>query len=434
MSQTSIGIGLLGAGVVGGGVAKVLRDKAGPLGALTGRPVTLEGVLVRDIGKDRPDGPPVVLLTTNIDDILDNPRVHVVVELMGGETPALDYMLKSISLGKHVVTANKEVMARHGPEILALAQKKGVQVLFEASVAGGTPIIAPLLRDLVANDVLTIHAIINGTTNYILTRMAQEGVDFDVALKEAQELGYAEADPTNDVEGVDAAYKLAILSTLSFRARVKDTDVHREGITRLTASDFLYASELGYAIKLLAIASREDGAVQVRVHPAFVPADVMIAKVDGVLNAVEIETDLAGRVLFHGRGAGSMPTASAVIADIVDIARNVAGDVVPPASLKLSEDVRIRPMLDLETKYYLRLNVADRSGVLAQIASVLGQLDISIASFIQKKSDEAAQTAEIVLMTHRAKEASMQEAIQLLEALEVVVGVGNMVRVEEWQS
>jgi len=199
MSQTSIGIGLLGAGVVGGGVAKVLRDKAGPLGALTGRPVTLEGVLVRDIGKDRPDGPPVVLLTTNIDDILDNPRVHVVVELMGGETPALDYMLKSISLGKHVVTANKEVMARHGPEILALAQKKGVQVLFEASVAGGTPIIAPLLRDLVANDVLTIHAIINGTTNYILTRMAQEGVDFDVALKEAQELGYAEADPTNDV-------------------------------------------------------------------------------------------------------------------------------------------------------------------------------------------------------------------------------------------
>lgn len=434
MSQSSIGIGLLGAGVVGGGVARVLRDKAGPLGALTGRPVTLEGVLVRDIGKDRPDGPPVGLLTTNIEDILDNPRVHVVVELMGGETPALDYMLKSISLGKHVVTANKEVMARHGPEILALAQKKGVQALFEASVAGGTPIIAPLLRDLVANDVLTIHAIINGTTNYILTRMAQEGVDFDVALKEAQELGYAEADPTNDVEGIDAAYKLAILSTLSFRARVKDTDVHREGITRLTASDFLYASELGYAIKLLAIASREDGAVQVRVHPAFVPADVMIAKVDGVLNAVEIETDLAGRVLFHGRGAGSMPTASAVIADIVDIARNVAGDVVPPTSLKLSEDVRIRPMLDLETKYYLRLNVADRSGVLAQIASVLGELDISIASFIQKKSDETAQTAEIVLMTHRAKEASMQEAIQLLEALEVVVGVGNMVRVEEWQS
>lgn len=434
MSQTSIGIGLLGAGVVGGGVARVLRDKTGPIGALTGRPVTLEGVLVRDLRKDRSDGPPVGLLTTRIEDILDNPRVHVVVELMGGESPALDYILKSISLGKHVVTANKEVMARHGPDILALAQKKGVQVLFEASVAGGTPIIAPLLRDLVANDVLTIHAIINGTTNYILTRMAQEGVDFDVALKEAQELGYAEADPTNDVEGVDAAYKLAILSTLSFRARVKDTDVHREGITRLTASDFLYASELGYAIKLLAIASREDGAVQVRVHPAFVPADVMIAKVDGVLNAVEIETDLAGRVLFHGRGAGSMPTASAVIADIVDIARNLAGDVVPPASLKLSEDVQIRPMLDLETKYYLRLNVADRSGVLAQIASVLGQLNISIASFIQKKSDDTAQTAEIVLMTHRAKEASMQEAIQLLEALEVVVGVGNMVRVEEWQS
>lgn len=434
MSQSSIGVGLLGAGVVGGGVARILHDKGGQLGALVGCPVSLEGVLVRDLGKDRPGGPPAELLTTRIEDILDNPRVQVVVEVMGGETPALDYLLNSISLGKHVVTANKEVMARHGPDILALAQKKGVQVLFEASVAGGTPIIAPLLRDLVANDILTIHAIINGTTNYILTRMAQEGVDFDVALEEAQELGYAEADPTNDVEGVDAAYKLAILSTLSFRARIKDTDVYREGITRLTASDFLYASELGYAIKLLAIASKEDGAVQVRVHPAFVPDDVMIAKVDGVLNAVEIETDLAGRVLFHGRGAGSLPTASAVIADIVDIARNLAGNVVPPASLKLSEDVRIRPMSDLETKYYLRLNVADRSGVLAQIAGVLGRLDISIASFIQKESDAAAQTAEIVLMTHRAKEASMQKAIQRLEALEVVVGVGNMVRVEEWQG
>ena len=434
MSQSSVGIGLLGAGVVGGGVARILHDKGGQLGSLAGCPISLEGVLVRDLGKDRPGGPSTELLTTRIEDILDNPRVRIVVEVMGGETPALEYILKAISLGKHVVTANKEVMARHGPDILTLARKKGVQVLFEASVAGGTPIIAPLLRDLVANDVLTIHAIINGTTNYILTRMAQEGVDFDVALKEAQELGYAEADPTNDVEGIDAAYKLAILSTLSFRARVKDTDVHREGITRLTASDFLYASELGYAIKLLAIASKEDGAVQVRVHPAFVPADVMIAKVDGVMNAVEIETDLAGRVLFHGRGAGSMPTTSAVIADIVDIARNLAGNVVPPSPLKLSEDVRIRPMSDLETKYYLRLNVADRSGVLAQIASVLGDLDISIASFIQKQSDEVAQTAEIVLMTHRASEASMQKAIQRLEALEVVVNVGNMVRVEEWQG
>ena len=433
VEKPSVGIGLLGMGVVGGGVAKILSEKSKQLGGLTGCPVTLEGVLVRDPNKRRLHIVPPELLTTNVEDILNNSRVDVVVEVMGGHDPALDYILKGISLGKHVVTANKEVMAQNGPDILTMARKKGVQVLFEASVAGGTPIIAPLLRDLVANEIITIHAIINGTTNYILTRMAQQGMDFGAALAEAQELGYAEADPTNDVEGIDAAYKLAILSTLGFRARVKDTDVHREGITRLTARDFLYAKELGYAIKLLAIASKQDGTVQVRVHPAFVPADVMIAKVDGVLNAVEIETDLAGRVLFHGRGAGSMPTTSAVIADIVDIARNLAGNVIPPAPLRLSEDMRIRPMPELETKYYLRLNVADRPGVFAQIATVLGDLEISIASVIQKETDEVAQRAEIVLMTHRAKEAAVQRALQMLEGLDVVNEVGNMVRVEEWE-
>ena len=432
MANPSVGIGLLGMGVVGGGVAKILSEKSKQLGGLTGCTVTLEGVLVRDPSKRRIHTVPAELLTTNVEDILNNPVVDIIVEVMGGSDPALDYILKAISLGKHVVTANKEVMAQHGPDILTMARKKGVQVLFEASVAGGTPIIAPLLRDLVANEIITIRAIINGTTNYILTRMAQQGVDFGAALAEAQELGYAEADPTNDVEGIDAAYKLAILSTLGFRARVKDTDVHREGITRLTARDFLYAKELGYAIKLLAIASKQDGTVQVRVHPAFVPTDVMLAKVDGVLNAVEIETDLAGRVLFHGRGAGSMPTTSAVIADIVDIGRNLVGKVIPPAPLKLSEDMRIKPMPELETKYYLRLNVADRPGVFAQIATVLGDQEISIASVIQKETDEVAQRAEIVLMTHRAKEAAVQRAMQLLEDLEVVNEVGNMVRVEEW--
>ena len=434
MSEPSIGIGLLGGGVVGSGVARVLIDKGETLGELVGRPLSLEGVLVRDAAKRRPNGPPADLLTTEAGDILDNPRVDVVVEVMGGQQPALDYLLRSISAGKHVVTANKEVMARHGPDLLARALDRGVRVLFEASVAGGTPIIAPLTRDLAANEVVAIRAIINGTTNYILTRMAQQGVDFDAALAEAQELGYAEADPTSDIEGRDAAYKLAVLATLSFRARVRDTDVHQEGISRLTARDFLYAGELGYAIKLLAIAGKEGGAVQARVHPAFVPQNVMIAKVDGVLNAVEIETDLAGRVLFHGIGAGSMPTASAVVADIIDAARSLAGETAPPLALNLSEDVRIRPMSELETKYYLRLSVADRPGVLAQIAGVLGAMDISIASVIQKEADEVAQTAEIVLMTHRAREASMQQALRMLEDLEVVAAVGNMVRVEEWDG
>ena len=433
-SKRPIGIGLLGAGVVGGGVARVLAEKADALGRLAGRPLSLEGALVRDAAKSRPYGPPPELLTTDANDVLDRPGVDVVVEVMGGEQPALEYIRRSIAGGKHVVTANKEVMARHGPDLLAEAQRRGVRLLFEASVAGGTPIIAPLTRDLAANEVTAIRAIINGTTNYILTRMARQGVDFDAALAEAQALGYAEADPSNDVEGRDAAYKLAVLSTLAFRARVGDADVHQEGISRLTARDFLYAGELGYAIKLLAIAAKENGAVQARVHPALVPQDLMIAKVDGVLNAVEIETDLAGRVLFHGRGAGDMPTASAVVADIVEVVRSLGGDTAQPLSLDLSGDVRIRPMSELETKYYLRLSIADRPGVLAQIAGVLGGWDISIASVIQKEADAEAQTAEIVLMTHRAREASMQGALRVLEGLDVVAAVGNMVRVEEWDG
>ena len=432
-SKPSVGVGLLGMGVVGGGVASILAAKGSHLERLVGRPMSLEGVLVRDLSKPRSYQTPAGLLSTEVDEIINNPRVDIVVEVMGGQHPALDLILKSISLGKHIVTANKEVMAQHGPDILALAREKGVQVLFEASVAGGTPIIAPLLRDLAANDVVSIRAIINGTTNYILTRMANQGVDFRDALGEAQELGYAEANPTNDVEGIDAAYKLAILSTLAFRARVKDTDVHREGIAGLTARDFRYSQELGYAIKLLAIASTTDGSVQARVHPAMVPEGVMLAKVDGVLNAVEVETDLAGRVLFHGRGAGSMPTTSAIMADIVDIARNIVGSVLPPPPVELSEDVRIRPMRDLETKYYLRLSVRDRPGVLAGIASILGELQISIASVIQKERDETAERAEIVLMTHTSKESSMQQAVIRLRELEIVQEVGSLVRVEEWE-
>ena len=429
---SSIGIGMLGMGVVGSGVARALTEKSEHLAAQIGRPVSLMGILVRDPAKRRPYTVPAHLLTTDPETILSNPKIDVVVEIMGGQEPALEYITKSISQGKHVATANKEVMARHGPDILTQARKQGVHVMFEASVAGGTPIIGPLRRDLVANDVVAIHGIINGTTNYILTRMAQEGVDFEIALKEAQELGYAEADPSNDVEGIDAAYKLAILSTLAFGARVRDTDVHREGITRLRARDFLYAGELGYAIKLMAMAKKQDGYLQVRVHPVFVPTDVLIAKVDGVFNAVEIETDLAGRVLFHGRGAGSLPTTSALVADIVNISRNIVGNLRSPTALKLDEDVVIRPMHELETKYYLRVIVADRPGVLAQIAKILGDLRISIDSVIQKGTDDVAQSAELVLTTHRAKEALMQQAIQLVEALPVVHEVGNMVRVEEW--
>ena len=430
--KQSVGIGLLGMGVVGGGVASVVTDKGAQLAKMIGAPVKLHGALVRDLSRQRAATLTDGALTTSADDILGNPDVDIVVEVMGGEQPALDYILKSISLGKHVVTANKEVMAKHGAKILTQARENGVQVLFEASVAGGTPIIAPLLRDLVANDVVSINGIINGTTNYILTKMAQEGQDFGVALSAAQDLGYAEADPTNDIEGIDAAYKLAVLSTLAFRARVTDADVYSEGITHLTAQDFRYASELGYEIKLLAIASKTDGAVHVRVHPAMVPSDVMLAKVDGVLNAIEVQTDLAGRVLFHGRGAGDMPTTSAVLADVVHIARNLVSEVEAPPLPALNADVHISPMDALETKYYMRMNVIERPGVFAQILKVLGDLDISIASAIQKETDDAARRAEIVLMTHRAKEESVQNALKAIDKLEVVNEIGSLIRVEEW--
>jgi homoserine dehydrogenase len=355
----------------------------------------------------------------------------VVVEVMGGRVPAREYILRAIASGKHVVTANKEVMANSGPEILAAASERGVRVLFEASVGGGTPIISPLVRDLAANNVRTIRAIINGTTNYILTRMASDGLDFDTALEEAQELGYAEADPADDVEGVDAAYKLAILSSLAFRTAVRDGDVYHEGITKLRARDFQYAGELGYSIKLLALASRTNGGVHARVHPTMVPQDELMANVSGVYNAVEMETDLAGLVTFHGRGAGSLPTASAVMGDVVDIVRSMAGGTAPtpaPASAVL----RVLPVSELETRYCIRMTVTDQSGVLAQITRILGDLRISIDSVIQKGADEAAGQAELVLMTHMANEDAVQRAVKAIGSLSVVSEIGNLIRVEDW--
>jgi len=301
--------------------------------------------------------------------------------------------------------------------------------LFEASVGGGIPIIAPLKRDLLANRVLALSAIINGTTNYILTAMTRDNADFADALRAAQGLGYAEADPSNDIEGEDARYKLAILASLAFRGQVLVEDIYREGITRLTARDFRYARELGYAIKLLALAREVEAGVQARVHPAFVPLDEPLAKVDGVLNAVQVEGDLSGKVLFQGRGAGSLPTTSAVIADVLDAAQSIIGGRRQVHAREESVTA-IVPMSELRTRYYIRLTVADQPGVLAQIARILGEGNISISSVIQKEADEDAQTAELVIMTHLAKEASMLEAIRLLENLKPVQAIGSFIRVE----
>ena len=407
----SVGIAILGMGVVGSGVARALSQKSDSLSSQIGADVDLKLVLVRDKSKPRLFDISKNLFSDNFDEILERSDVDIVVEVMGGEHPALEFILSALESGKHVVTANKEVMAKHGPDIFAAAREKGVRVLFEASVAGGTPVVSPLMRDL--------------------TRMSLEQIDYDTVLKDAQDLGYAEPDPTNDVEGIDAAYKLAILSTLGFRAQVKDSDVFCEGITNLNAKDFQYADELGYAIKLLAISSRINGEVQARVHPALIEKDQMLAKVDGVLNAIEIETDLTGRVLFHGPGAGSMPTSSAIVADIINIGRNVAGNTAYLDPVRLSESIKVQSISDLQTKYYFRLEAKDEPGVLAQIGSALADNRISISSFIQKGFDLKQGTAELVIMTHRATERSVQLALKDIKDLDVVAGIGNMIRVAE---
>ncbi len=444
---SEINVGLMGLGVVGGGVAATLLDRSETIRGKIGRPVKLKKVLVRDLAKTRNSALPPSLLTTDPEEILSDPDIHVLVEVIGGTKPAAGYLKAGLSAGKHVVTANKEVMAKHGPELLSLARRNRVNLLFEASVCGGIPIVGCLMNELVANDVCSVRGIINGTTNYILTRMAHHGTDFGQALKEAQERGYAEADPTNDVEGIDAVYKLAILASLAFHLPFNPEDVYRQGISSLEQQDFRYAQELGYAIKSLAIATLEDGAIQARVHPALVPLGHMLAKVDGVYNAVEVEGSLCGKVLFHGMGAGREPTTSAVVGDVIEVARRMtllpgqpangspqADEEAPLAAVPPGgegEAWSVESIDGLMRKYYLRLRVADQPGVLAQIARLLGDGEISLASVLQKDTNPADQTAEIVITTHPAREASVQEALRSMANLEVVRGVNNLLRIEE---
>ncbi|MHB8377833.1 MAG: homoserine dehydrogenase [Dehalococcoidia bacterium] len=422
-----IGIGLMGLGVVGSGVARILHEKADVYARQIGYPLTLRRVLVRDPAKQRRFGVDASLLTTDAADLLADPEVEMIIEVMGGEEPAYGYLREALAAGKFVVTANKEVMAKHGGELLAMAREHNVDLLYEASVGGGIPIIAPLKRDLLANDIVSVTAIINGTTNYILTSMGRGGGGFAEALAEAQGLGYAESDPTNDVEGIDASYKLAILATLAFHMDAQPEDVHREGITKLTARDFSYARELGYAIKLLAIARKQGDRVQLCVHPALVSQDELLARVDGALNAVQIEGDLMDRVLFQGPGAGSLPSTSAVVADALDAAVSISNQVYWPHSSRREAGLTVMPMDELVTRYYLRIGVADRPGVLAQIAGALADAEISIASVIQKEA--AGGGAEIVIMTHTAREASMRRALTVIAAIEGVSGVEQMLRV-----
>ncbi len=443
---SEINVGLLGLGVVGGGVAAGLQRRDAVSRAV-GHPVRLKMALVRDTAKPRDIDLDPALVTDDPQRVLADPDVHVVAEAMGGVQPALGFLKQALSSGKHVVTANKEVMAKHGLELLDLARQNRVSLLFEASVGGGIPIVSCLLNQLAANDVRSIRSIINGTTNYILSQMANHGAGFPDALRQAQQLGYAESDPTNDVEGFDAAYKIGILASIAFRRPLSPEDVYRQGISGLEPQDFRYAEELGYAIKPLAIAALEDGAVCARVYPALVPFGHMLAKVDGAYNAVEVEGSLCGKVLFHGMGAGREPTASAVIGNLIEIGRNMAspcglGSVGNSGafdgadsvrSLNGEEEYEVKPIRSIDglmSRHYLRLNVADQPGVLADIARILGQGQISIASVLQKGADQTAQTAELVIITHPSREDSVQESLLQIADLTVVKRVNNLLRIE----
>ena len=432
MKKQSIGVGLIGLGTIAGQVAKVLIDRAGALAEQVGCPLALRKVKVlpQDLSKPQAQAMDSQLFTTDTDEFFATPDIDIVVEAMGGENPAREYLSRALSDGKHVVTSNKEVIAKHGAELLALAQQRGVGLRYEAAVGGGIPLISPFQHDLLVNRISGIYAIINGTTNFILTRMARDGMDFPSALGRAQELGYAEANPRDDIEGIDASYKLAILSSLAFHSRVHPDDIYREGISRLGNRDFQYARELGFAIKLLAIAKQSDDSIEVRVHPVFIPEDSLLAKVEGVYNAILVEGDLVGKVLFFGEGAGPLPTSSAVVANIVAAAKDVILGVGGGAGRQLQPGKQIKPMAEIETRYYLRLNVADRPGVLAQISKVLGDHQISISSVIQKLIDSEAQTAELVIMTHPAQEKAMQQALGELTPLPTVKEISSFIRVE----
>ena len=430
MANRSIGVGLIGIGVIGGAVARGLRDRAEWLERQLGCRVELKKIKIASQDMTRPiiaEFPPEVF-TTDDNDFFNTPGIDIIVEAMGGEYPAFDYLSRALESGRHVVSSNKEVIAKHAAELLEKAHRNNVGLRFEASVGGGIPLLEPLQYDLAANNVLGIYAIINGTTNYILSQMDAEGIEFAEALRQAQGLGYAERDPSNDIEGFDSVYKLAIMSMMVFRTEVRPEDIHREGITRLEAKDFRYAKELGFVIKLLAIAKADDGAVELRVHPVLLPHDNFLAKIDGVYNAALISGDLVGNVLFSGEGAGPSATSSAVMADIMAAAQDTALGVGNRMRWRLDGKRELMPMEDIMTQYYFRLNAVDQPGVLADVAAIFKDTSISIASVLQKEVDEDALTAEVVIMTHPARESAVRRAVEALQLVEAINAV-NIIRV-----
>jgi homoserine dehydrogenase len=432
--KSEIGVGIIGFGTVGTGVARILLDNASLIRRRLGVPVTLMGIADLDATRDRGIRLPPGLLTTNAKDILDNPRVDVVVELIGGYDAAKRILVDAMAKGKQVVTANKALLAVHGEEIFEAAVRYGVDVGFEASVGGGIPVVRALTEGLAADHIHSIYGIINGTSNYILSRMTSEGQRFEVVLEEAKRAGYAEADPTFDVAGTDSAHKLTIMVSLAYGTPVNFKEVYTEGITRLTPLDIAYAKEFGFTIKLLAIAKHSDGDIEARVHPTMVASSSQIAKVDGVYNAIQLVGDAVEDVVLYGRGAGSLPTGSAVVGDIIAIGRNLlkgATGRVPPASFQQNQrrPLRMRPMEEISSLYYLRFMVLDRPGVLSQIAGVLGKHGISISKVLQQGRKEG-QTVPVVIMTHQAREREIQLALHEIDTMPFISDPTTLIRVE----
>ena len=432
----AVKVGLLGLGTVGGGTVSVLSRNAEEIARRAGRGIQISHAAAKEYNAEAITGlDKIETISNDAFAVVDDPEVEIIIELIGGYSPAKELVLAAIENGKHVVTANKALIAVHGNEIFAAAQKKGVTVAFEAAVAGGIPIIKAMREGLAANQIQWAAGIINGTCNFILTEMSEKGRDFNSVLKEAQELGYAEADPSFDVEGIDAAHKLTIIGSIAFGIPLQFEKTYIEGITTIEQQDVIYAAELGYRIKHLGITRKTENGIEMRVHPTLIPHRRLIANVDGVMNAVLVKGDAVGPTLYYGAGAGSEPTASAVIADVIDIVRALTSDPenrVPHLAFQPNElsDTYILPMEEVETAYYLRMQAIDRPGVLAEVTAILGDLGISIEAILQKEPEEGASHVPIIFLTQRVQEKNMNEAIEKIKNLDVIEGDITRIRME----
>ncbi|RUM91873.1 MAG: homoserine dehydrogenase [Thermodesulfatator sp.] len=436
--KNELNIGLLGFGTVGSGTAKILLANRQLLEERAGCPVNLKWICDKDLESDRGFPVPSEILTDDIEKLFNDPELDIFIELIGGIEPARTFVLRAIEKGKHVVTANKALLATHGFEIFEAASRAGVEIGFEASVGGGIPCIKALKEGLVANNISTVLGIMNGTANYILTSMTDHNLSFDKALKKAQRLGYAEADPTYDIEGIDTAHKLVIMAILAFGQRIALSDVYTEGISRLTPLDISFATELGYSIKLLAIGRQANGIVDLRIHPTMIPSDHLLSQVKGAYNAFYFTGDSVGKIMLYGMGAGQMPTGSAIVADVIDIVRNLNSgckERVPSLSIpfKNIRPARIKAMDEVRGKYYFRFTVKDQPGVLSKISGILGAQQISIASVVQKGRGEES-SVPIVMVTHEAREGRVRTALEEIDSQDFVLDRTMTIRIEDLKA